>query len=107
MSDDLKKEIYKKYNHYVAENYNEKYIYRLIIQDGYSQEDVHEVIKEINTEKQEILKKKNKYRSIISIVLYIVGTILLCLGLGLIIIGGRLGFALIVLAVLTWIKANK
>ena len=50
MSDELKKEllrkeIYQKYQNYVAENFNEKYIYKLIIQDGYDQQDVEDVIK--------------------------------------------------------------
>jgi hypothetical protein len=64
-------------------------------------------MREIYAEKQKILREKNKYRSITSIVLYITGTLLMCLGLGMIIIGGKLGFALILLAVIIWIKANR
>lgn len=112
MSDELKKEllrkeIYQKYQNYIAENFNEKYIYKLIIQDGYDQQDVEDVIKQVNAEKQQTLKKKNKYRSIKSIVLYILGTLLLCAGIALIIMGGRLGFGLIFLAVIIWINANR
>ncbi|MGO4708717.1 hypothetical protein AB4Y90_06270 [Chryseobacterium sp. 2TAF14] len=107
MDNNYKNEIESKYKKYLSENYNEKYIYKLIIQEGYNQQDVEEVMREIYAEKQKILREKNKYRSITSIVLYITGTLLMCLGLGMIIIGGKLGFALILLAVIIWIKANR
>lgn len=58
MNTELKEEIYQRYTHYLAGNYNEKYIYRLIIQEGYHQNDVDEVMKDIHTDKQRILKKK-------------------------------------------------
>lgn len=108
MTSELKREIYNKYRNYLAENYNEKYIYRLIIQEGYDQKDVDEVMKDIHAEKQKAIKQKNKYRSVISIVLYIVGTVVLLAGMVLITLGGiRIGIPLIILAVIIWINANR
>lgn len=108
MKDELKREIFNKYNTYLAENYSEKYIYRLILQEGYNQEDVDEVMKGIHTDKQEMLKKKNKYRSVISIILYIAGVIVIFSGIMMMVLGGiKMGMILIFLAVIIWIKANR
>ena len=108
MNDELKKEIHSKYKKWVAGNYNEKYIYRLILQEGYNKQDVDEVMKEIHAEKQKVLKQKNKYRTIISIILYIVGTIIFFSGIVLMTLAGpRFGIAAIVLAVIIWIRANR
>ena len=105
---ELKKEIHYKYKRYLAENYSEKYIHRLIIQEGYNQEDVEEVMKDIHIDKQRAIKEKNKYRSVISIILYIAGTIAFFSGIILMTIGGvRFGMALIFLAVIIWINANR
>lgn len=108
MNNQLKEEISGKYKSYLAKNYNEKYIYRLIIQEGYNQEDVDEAMKDIYADKQKILKEKNKYRSIISIILYIAGTIVISLGIISVVLGGiKIGMALIFFAVIIWIKANR
>ncbi|NML70114.1 hypothetical protein HHL23_09930 [Chryseobacterium sp. RP-3-3] len=108
MNNELKQEIYNKYRSYLAENYNEKYIYRLIIQEGYHQADVDEVMKDIHADQQKTLKEKNKYRSIISIILYIVGTVVLLSGIVVMTLGGiKIGIALIFLAVIIWINANR
>jgi len=108
MNTELKEEIYQRYTHYLAGNYNEKYIYRLIIQEGYHQNDVDEVMKDIHTDIQRMLRKKNKYRSVISIILYVLGTVVLLAGILLTIVGGfRFGIALCVLAVIIWINANR
>lgn len=108
MNNQLKEEIYRRYKSYLAENYNEKYIQRLIIQEGYNQQDVEEVMKDIYADQQKIIKKKNRYRSIISIILYVVGTIILFSGIMVMTLGGiKIGIALIVLAVIIWIKANR
>ncbi|AZA98907.1 hypothetical protein EG359_04480 [Chryseobacterium joostei] len=108
MNEDLKREIFNKYKKFLAENYSEKYIYRLIIQEGYNQEDVDEVMKGIHADKQEILKEKNKYRTIVSILLYIAGFIVIIAGLILMVSGGiKIGMALIFFAVIIWINANR
>ncbi|MEC3877552.1 hypothetical protein [Chryseobacterium salviniae] len=108
MNTELKKEIYSKYKTYLSQNYNEKYINRLIIQEGYNQQDVDEVIKDIYSEKQKILKKKNKHSRIISILLYIVGTAVIVSGIAFIVLGGvKIGMGLIFLAVIVWINANR
>ena len=108
MNSQLKEEIYGKYKDYLSENYNEKYIYRLIIQEGYSQQDVEEVINDIRNEEQKILKNKNKYRRIISILLYIIGTVIIVSGIAFMILGGvKIGMGLIFLAVIVWINANR
>ncbi|PQA92030.1 hypothetical protein B0A69_16560 [Chryseobacterium shigense] len=108
MTSELKKEIYNKYRSYLAANYNEKYIYRLIIQEGYRQEDVDEVMKDIYADQQKTLKEKNKYRSIISIILYIIGTIVLVAAIGFIIVGLiNIAIPLFCLTVIIWIGANR
>lgn len=108
MNNQLKEEIRYKYKNYLTKNYNEKYIYQLIIQEGYNREDVDEVMKDIYADKQKALKEKNKYRSIISIILYVAGTIVLSAGVVMIVLGGfKFGIALIILAVIIWINANR
>ncbi|AZA76824.1 hypothetical protein EG347_04480 [Chryseobacterium sp. G0186] len=108
MNNQLKEEIRYKYKNYLTKNYNEKYIYQLIIQEGYNREDVDVVMKDIYADKQKALKEKNKYRSIISIILYVAGTVVLSAGIVMIVLGGiKIGIALIILAVMIWINANK
>ncbi|WP_080779472.1 hypothetical protein [Chryseobacterium phocaeense] len=108
MNSQIKEEIYNKYKTYLAGNYNEKYIYRLIIQEGYNQQDVDEVMKDIHADQQKVLKQKNKYRSVISILLYIAGTAVLISGIVLMMLGGiKFGIALIIFAVIIWINANR
>lgn len=101
-------EICFKYKKYVASNHNEKYIDKLLVQEGYKREDVNAALQIIYKEKNTEFRKKKKFKKIISIFLYVLGIIIFCLAIVVVSLGIiKGGIALAIVAILIWIRANK
>lgn len=105
---ELKREIYNRYHNYRSNNYSEHYIPKFLIQEGYKDEDVQEVMDHIYDEKRKASIKSRKYDSAKSVVLYSVGTIVMCFSVFALMTGGLyVGICVMAFAVSIWIEANN